>query len=385
MRICLISSSFYPATFYGGPIFSTLGLSKYLSQNKYQVFVSTTNANGKERLSNISTKEHKEVYKNIWVRYYHEEILNFFSFSFLFNIWRDIKNADILYIQYLFHYTVPVSLFFGWLFRRKIIICPRGSFSHYTLENNKTILKKIWLFFIISPFSDIVTWHASSELEEKDIGSYFSQADISVIPDGLDVKEFKKNKNISKTDLVKYFTNIGFDEVEEVICSIGRLHKIKCFDIVIDAFSIYLKDYPRSKLIIAGGDDGQRRFLENRILDLKLKESVFLVGEVNETEKKLLLHNSNFFVLASEFESFGIVVAEALASGLPVVISNKTSWNKIERYNCGILVNNNKEDLFLAFKRIKNIQFNELNCIGYAKKNFDWSSVSVKFIESFLK
>ena len=81
MRICLISSSFYPATFYGGPIFSTLGLSKYLSQNNYQVFVSTTNANGKERLSNISTKEHKEVYKNIWVRYYHEEILNFFSFS----------------------------------------------------------------------------------------------------------------------------------------------------------------------------------------------------------------------------------------------------------------------------------------------------------------
>ena len=50
MRICLVSSSFYPATFYGGPISATWGLSKKLTDQNIEVFVSTTNANGNKKL-----------------------------------------------------------------------------------------------------------------------------------------------------------------------------------------------------------------------------------------------------------------------------------------------------------------------------------------------
>ena len=46
MRICLVSSSFYPATFYGGPISATWDLSKKLAENDVEMYVSTTNANG---------------------------------------------------------------------------------------------------------------------------------------------------------------------------------------------------------------------------------------------------------------------------------------------------------------------------------------------------
>ena len=46
MRICLVSSSFYPATVYGGPISATWELSKKLAENGYEIYVSTTNANG---------------------------------------------------------------------------------------------------------------------------------------------------------------------------------------------------------------------------------------------------------------------------------------------------------------------------------------------------
>tara|TARA_B100000795_G_scaffold140528_1_gene105167 strand:+ start:75 stop:248 length:174 start_codon:yes stop_codon:yes gene_type:complete len=46
MRICLISSSFHPATFYGGPISATWDLSKKLAENGHEIYVSTTNANG---------------------------------------------------------------------------------------------------------------------------------------------------------------------------------------------------------------------------------------------------------------------------------------------------------------------------------------------------
>ena len=101
--------------------------------------------------------------------------------------------------------------------------------------------------------------------------------------------------------------------------------------------------------MIAGADDGVRNELENQIKELKLEDSVFLIGLVNFSQKKELLSNCSFFSLASEFESFGIVVSEALACGAPVVVSDKTSWKNIERNNCGIFVKNKKEDFFNEF------------------------------------
>ena len=53
MRICLVSSSFYPAIFYGGPISATWDLSKKIGEKGVEVYVSTTNANGKKKLKNI--------------------------------------------------------------------------------------------------------------------------------------------------------------------------------------------------------------------------------------------------------------------------------------------------------------------------------------------
>ena len=53
MRICLVSSSFYPAIFYGGPISSTWDLSKKIGEKNIEVYVSTTNADGDKRLKDV--------------------------------------------------------------------------------------------------------------------------------------------------------------------------------------------------------------------------------------------------------------------------------------------------------------------------------------------
>ena len=56
MRVCLVSSSYYPATFYGGPISATWDLSKKLTDQNIEVFVSTTNANGNKKLDVLTNK-----------------------------------------------------------------------------------------------------------------------------------------------------------------------------------------------------------------------------------------------------------------------------------------------------------------------------------------
>ncbi|MAX68842.1 MAG: hypothetical protein CMP60_04030 [Flavobacteriales bacterium] len=379
MRVCLVSSSFYPAIFYGGPISSTWDLSKKLGEKNIEVYVSTTNADGNKRIKYIDTKEHIKQAENVFVRYYHEQLINIFSFSFLFGVFSDIKKSDVVYIQYLFHYTVLFSLFFSVFSGKKIILCPRGSFSSFTLSNKRNWLKRLWLFLFISPLKNKIIWQASSYLEKEDILFYFPQVDVKIIPDGIDVDSFSNSNKMDKKELLEKYTNKNFKKVSDVVFSMGRLHKIKRFDILINAFELYLDENKNAKLLIAGADDGVRNALENQIKELKLEDSVFLIGLVNFSQKKELLSNCSFFTLSSDFESFGIVVSEALACGVPVVVSDKTSWRNIERNNCGIFVKNQKEDFCTAFHQIKERNFTSKKCKEYVKDNFDWKIITNKF------
>ena len=370
MRICLVSSSFYPATFYGGPISATWDLSKKLAENGYEIYVSTTNANGDKKLP-VECNNFLEKENNVFVKYYNEQIINKFSVSFLFGIWSDIKKSDIVYVQYLFHYSVFFSLLFSVIQKKKLIVCPRGSFSFFTLNNKYPFIKLLWLNFFIKPMVKKIIWQASSYLEERDVLNKFPNANVKIINDGIDYESFQNSIIVSRNELLRKFTGINFNDISNIFLSMGRLHKIKGFDVLIDAFSLFLEKDKYAKLIIAGGDDGVGKQLRNQILKLNLGSSVFLIGAVNFEDKRLLLNNCDYFTLASEFESFGIVIAEALSCGKPVVVSNKTPWKDIQINNCGILADNEKNSFNDGFSNIINKKYDSSQIKNYVKKNYD--------------
>ena len=159
----------------------------------------------------------------------------------------------------------------------------------------------------------------------------------------------------------------------------------KCFHVLIDAFDLYTKDDKNAKLLIAGGDDGVRKQLLSQIKTLNLSDSVFLIGAIDFDDKKLILNNCDVFALASEFESFGIVVAEALACGLPVVASNKTPWHDIEKNNCGIFVNNKKTSFYQGFKKIIDKEYNKELIKEYVRLNYDLEVIVGRFINLIKK
>ena len=383
MRICLISSSFYPAFIYGGPISATLGLAKSLASDDLQVFISTTNANGNDRL-NVPLNQFIQKEKNLFIKYYHEEFINRFSLAFLCGIWSDIKKSKIIYIQYLFSYTVIISLFFSLLQSKKIIICPRGSFSSYTLSYRRSFIKRIWISLFFAPFQKSIIWHASSYLEEKDIKSTFPNSKVVIVNDGIDFNSFQYASTLNRDELVYKYTLQKNKKISDIFFSMGRLHPVKSFDILIKAFYIYIKKNKNAILLIAGGDDGHEKELKSLVIKLNLENSVFLIGPVNFDDKKTLLNNCDYFTLASKFESFGIVIAEALCCGKPIILSNKTPWNDLESNKCGILVNNDSNSFSSAFNEIKSMKFDSEKIKNIAKVNFDWTVISQKFLKNFI-
>ncbi len=379
MRICLVTSSFYPATFYGGPISATWDLSQELAKKDVEMYISTTNANGNSRLK-VNTNRFIKQKEKLFVKYYHEQFINRFSLAFIFGIWNDIRKADVVYIQYLFHYTVLFSLLFSRIQTKEIIICPRGSLGEWGLRYKKKYFKKAWLFLFVNPFIKSVIFQASSYIEKDDILINFSKAKVEIINDGVDFLSFQEFNKYEKNALLEKYTNTKCEAISNIFFSIGRLHAIKAFGVLIDAFSLFIKEDTNAKLIIAGGDDGVGEKLKQQIIDLKLQDSVFLIGAIDFEDKKTLFNNCDYFTLASEFESFGIVVAEALACGKPIVLSNKTPWKDLEKNKCGILVDNEKNSFSNAFSKVIKEKYDSKAIKNYIQSNYDWSIITDCFL-----
>ena len=104
----------------------------------------------------------------------------------------------------------------------------------------KRLLKSLWISLFIRPFSHIITWQASSFLEKEDIIRFFPNANVTILPDGIDFDSFNiSTLELSKKELIKKYTSRDFEVVGDVIFSMGRLHHIKRFDILIDAFKLF--------------------------------------------------------------------------------------------------------------------------------------------------
>jgi glycosyltransferase involved in cell wall biosynthesis len=118
----------------------------------------------------------------------------------------------------------------------------------------------------------------------------------------------------------------------------GRIHPKKGCDLVIEAFAKVLGPHPEWHLVIAGPDQvGWQEVLNGRAEQLGLASRITWAGMVHGAMKWGALRAAEVFLLPSHQENFGIVIAEALAAGVPSLISNKVNiWREVEADGAGI-------------------------------------------------
>ncbi len=378
MKINLIIPSFYPATVYGGPIFSTLHTCEELAKlDDVEVRVSTTNTNMASKLD-VKTNKWKKFADDFFVKYYNETKVDKFSFSLFLNIWRDIKNADIVHIQSIFNTPTPISLFYAKLFKKSIVLSPRGSLGGWCIDNGSNF-KDMWLKFLIKPLVKNVTWHATAEQEKLEIQTLFPEAKVAIVPNGIDYKIFQVFNKLTPKKYVKKFTDQE-REVSKIIVSMGRLQKKKGFDILINSFKKVLDVYPDAVLLIAGPNEGEQHNLEALVKELDVQSSVFLVGSISGQDKVDFLANADVFALPSHNENFGNVYLESLASGTPIVASTNTPWASVETNKCGKWVKNGEDDTAQAILTLLSEDKDLLgvNAKKYAQQ-YSWKSIAQKF------
>jgi glycosyltransferase involved in cell wall biosynthesis len=382
MKIAVIIPSFYPAIIYGGPIFSSFHTCEELSKMEDTfVYVSTTNANMYSKLNVVSNKW-ITMNNNFYVKYYNEIVVGKFSFSLYKNIWKDIKSSDIVHIQSIFNTPTPISLFLAILYKKPILLSPRGSLGGWCLGNGSRF-KKNWINWFIKPFAHKLIWHATSEQEKSEIQAIFPDVKVEVISNGVKYNLFQKSSVLSKLEFMKKYADKALD-ASKIIVSMGRLQKKKGFDILIDSFAKVLDKYPNAKLFIAGQDEGEEKNILKQINNLDLQNKVFLTGAISVQDKVDFLANADLFVLPSHNENFGNVYVESLAAGTPIIASTKTPWSEVEKADCGKWVDNSVEATSQAILEMlgKNRVMMRVNSKKIAEK-YDWKNVAFQFKEVF--
>lgn len=120
---------------------------------------------------------------------------------------------------------------------------------------------------------------------------------------------------------------------------LGRIHEKKGCDLVIDGFAARAARAGKLHLVMAGPDaSGWRQTLEKRARDLGVAERITWTGMLTGDLKWGALHAADAFILPSHQENFGVVVAEALACGCPVLISDRIDiWREVESERAGLV------------------------------------------------
>ena len=136
-----------------------------------------------------------------------------------------------------------------------------------------------------------------------------------------------------------FFAAHGGLEEKRILLFLGRLHPVKGCDLLVEAFAAMQERDPRLHLVMAGPDEaGWRPRLMALARDRGVQGKVTWTGMLSGEVKWGAFHAADAFVLPSHSESFGVVVAEALSCGVPVLLTRGVSmWREVIEARAGLV------------------------------------------------
>src|SRR4029453_8581827 len=118
-------------------------------------------------------------------------------------------------------------------------------------------------------------------------------------------------------------------ESSPYVLALSRLHPVKALDALIDAFGDAYTLARKWRLVIAGdGDEAYVRTLKMRAAGSAAATAIEFRGWVDGEAKRDLLRNAAIYALPSHHENFGVSLAEALARGVPAIVSSHVLINE---------------------------------------------------------
>ena len=350
MRILV--TSFHIAPQSGGLRVGVLGLCKGLAKRGHQVSLYTTNADGNKTLDvslGVSTLE-----EDVEVFYYPAQKTifgNVLSYPMVRALKHRVPNVDLVLIHSLYQFTSTVAAHYCRKFRVPYVLRPHGILDTTPAHRRRWLLKWAYIqLFEKRNFDCAAAIQYSSRMEEEMARHFMTvKSPNLLIPEGISLEPFAKLPPRGSFR-ARYPEMAG----KSLILYLGRLHQKKGLELLVEAFSRVAARRDDAHLVLAGsGDSDYVMRITKMLRDLGVFDRTTITGQLDDDEKLAVLRDADVFVLPSYGENFGISVVEAMACGLPVLISDKVGiWREIAEAEAGIVTTCQSEKIANAIQML---------------------------------
>lgn len=202
----------------------------------------------------------------------------------------------------------------------KVIVSPHGMLEPWIMAHNPLKKKMALFLYQKRAIQGAVCLHATAQMEAKNIKALGFTKPICIIPNGIDltdVKEIKKEYGTKK------------------MVFLSRIHPKKGIEILLEAW----RNSSTNGWVLEIAGNGDENYIFNLNQSAQDLQNVHFVGAKYGEAKWNFLRSADVMVLPTHSENFGIVVAEALAVGVPVITTQGTPWEDLEIHQCGWWIN----------------------------------------------
>jgi len=318
-RILFVLAYYEPAYVYGGPVRTRSSLARALVRAGVDVTVFTTDAHGKGHL-NVPIGQPIDV-DGVEVYYFHRQWGEhfFYSSALARACWQRIPEFDLVHCSGLWvHLLWPVC---AACRRGNVpwVESPMGQLMPWCLAHNSW---KKWPYFnlVSRPrLNSAAAIHCTDETEKEHVEALGITAPVFVVPSPIDLDEFRTPQG--RGDIRARFRLPGDASISLFL---GRLAAVKGLDLAVEAFTDVARVDPHAYFIVAGPEeDGTGLRAKQRVAELGLQGRVLFLGSVTGRERLAAFADADLFIMPSRSENFGVAAAEAMAAGLPVLVSDQ--------------------------------------------------------------
>lgn len=232
----------------------------------------------------------------------------------------------------------------------KVVYTPHGMLEPWCIDRNRwKKIPAIWLFQRKGlQVCDAI--HATSVMEQQNLQKLGWNSHICMIPNCVQLDQIPMKCSWQRTKTILY---------------LSRIHPKKGIPFLIEAVAL-LKEQMQGYVvrIVGPGDSKYIKDLQGMTRNLGVEDIIHFEPPVFGPQKWELYRSADLFVLPTYSENFGIVVAEALACGTPVITTHGTPWEDLDSYHCGWWIEVGTDALVKALKCFIDCDDNSLQAMG---------------------
>jgi glycosyltransferase involved in cell wall biosynthesis len=330
------------ATRYGGPSAAIVPMCRELSSRGVGLTIVATDADGRGHLD-VPLGE-AAMWNGVHAMFFRNTFSESFKYSPALASWlvKHVQEADLVHIHGVLSHACLAAASACRRHRVPYIVRPLGTLAPWSLQQKSLRKRALLALGGMRMLRGAATIHYTSSREQRAVEAQLGLSRGVVVPLGIDPALLESS---------------GGDDGrrEPSVVAISRIHPKKNFETLINAFAAVTSVANREwQLVIAGsGDASYVESLKQIVAERQVTDRVVFAGWVEGKSKSDLLHRASLFALCSKHENFGLAALEAMAAGVPVLLTRDVDLaDDVESAKAGWIVDGSPAEIEKALSLV---------------------------------